>query len=428
MGHGMEGLLMLSARAAAAAVSAGLRGVVLAAGVAILLRLVPGLTSAVRAALWSGVLLCVAALNAAPLAMSRAATPAASGYAIHVDLRWSIALAWVWAACSLTRGVGLAMSAKRLWRIARGATVVKPALACATLLQDGGGRHAELCVSDEVDRPSVAGFLHPRILLPPELLAMLPAGELEAILLHEMEHLRRRDDWVNLVQKVCLVLFPLNPALLWAERRVCAERELACDDRVLHLTRAPKAYATCLTNLAAHRLVGRGVSLALGAWERQTELARRVHRILAGPEREMSPTRARLAAALIGVGVMIGGAALARSPQTISFASAGGDKPAATVPVSVAGLGAVGFGGGEGRRVLVRAVMPAPLHEAFPRSKKVQMRSSGLRRGLRHQTGGRSRLVLVDRHEAAPPVPIARAVRISFAAVPFGNGWLIVQL
>ena len=49
-------------------------------------------------------------------------------------------------------------------------------------------------------------------------------------MLHEAGHLRRRDDWMNLLQKVGLVLLPLNPVLMWIERRLCLERELACDE------------------------------------------------------------------------------------------------------------------------------------------------------------------------------------------------------
>ena len=76
-------------------------------------------------------------------------------------------------------------------------------------------------------RPSVLGFFRPRILVPPELLKALSPRELRQVVVHEMEHLHRADDWTNLLQKVGLVLFPLNPVLLWVERRLCAERELA---------------------------------------------------------------------------------------------------------------------------------------------------------------------------------------------------------
>ena len=118
-------------------------------------------------------------------------------------------------------------------------------------------------------------------------------------MLHEVGHLRRADDWINLLQKLSLVIVPLNPVLMWIERRLCLERELACDDDVLRLTKAPKAYATCLTNLAEHRLGRRVAALSLGAWERQSELARRVHSILGGGAGDGPDTGAGGEAALV---------------------------------------------------------------------------------------------------------------------------------
>ena len=124
------------------------------------------------------------------------------------------------------------------------------------------------------------GFLAPRILIPEWLFARLTPGELEQVVLHEAEHLRRRDDWTNLLQKLSLVLFPLNPALAWMERRLCREREMACDEGVVRRTQAPRAYAACLTSLAERGLQRRVQALSLGAFERRPELVHRVHSIL----------------------------------------------------------------------------------------------------------------------------------------------------
>ncbi len=76
----------------------------------------------------------------------------------------------------------------------------------------------QICTSNEVDRPSVIGFFSPRILIPEELFAKLTTAEFGQIVLHEVGHLRRADDWINLLQKVSLVVFPLNPVLVWIER------------------------------------------------------------------------------------------------------------------------------------------------------------------------------------------------------------------
>ena len=95
-----------------------------------------------------------------------------------------------------------------------------------------------------------------------------------------MAHLDRGDDWTNLLQKLLRALCPLNPALFWAERQLCLEREQACDDAVLDAAGNARAYATCLTKLAETRLVKRAALLAPGMWKRHSELAGRVENIL----------------------------------------------------------------------------------------------------------------------------------------------------
>jgi beta-lactamase regulating signal transducer with metallopeptidase domain len=138
----------------------------------------------------------------------------------------------------------------------------------------------EIRLSDALDAPSVVGFLHPAVLLPRALWSELEPGDLKQILMHEKAHLDRGDDWTNLLQKLLRAVCPLNPALLWAERQLCMEREQACDDAVLDAAGNPRAYATCLTKLAETRLVKRAAALAPGMWKRHSELAGRVNNIL----------------------------------------------------------------------------------------------------------------------------------------------------
>ena len=136
---------------------------------------------------------------------------------------------------------------RRLWkRRDSGRGRREPSLPAGMLYLPRGT--SQICTTRDLDRPSVIGFLAPRILIPDGSLARLTPGELEQVVLHEAEHLRRRDDWTNLLQKLLLVLFPLNPALAWMERRLCREREMACDEGVVRRTQAPRAYAACLTS------------------------------------------------------------------------------------------------------------------------------------------------------------------------------------
>ena len=290
-------------------------GIVLAAGVGICLRLLPRTTAAVRFAIWTAVFAVLAVLPLVHIYSLSSVSAAGRSALVHVDVRWSFAIAAVWLIASLARGTELAMSALRLRGIWKRAAVVEGG---DTVLQATGFRRVKICTSNEVDRPSVIGFFSPRILIPEGLFEQLTTAELEQIVLHEVGHLRRADDWINLLQKLSLVMFPLNPVLVWIERRLCLERELACDDAVLRMTKAPKAYATCLTNLAEHRLGRRAAALSLGAWERRSELARRVHRILRGGE-GMSRTQARVVMGVLGAALLGGSVELARCPQVVSF-------------------------------------------------------------------------------------------------------------
>jgi hypothetical protein len=142
---------------------------------------------------------------------------------------------------------------------------------------------------------------------------------LEQITLHETEHLRRGDDWTNLLQKLSLVLFPLNPVLLWMERKLCLEREMACDEAVVRVTRAPRAYAACLTSLAERGIQRRAEALSLGAWQRRPELVHRVHSILRR-RTVLGPVGARTVIAVLACGIAVGSIELSRCPQLVAFA------------------------------------------------------------------------------------------------------------
>ena len=275
----MNSLLMASERGALALLASVWHGLIVLAVVAVALRFLPRLAAATRSLVWTAALMVVVALPFLPAHAGAAAT----GEGLRLAPWWSLAVAGVWAAMSLVRAAQLLMSGRRLRKIWAEAQAVagSETLRVKTTI---GMRTAVLCVSDEIARPIVIGFFAPKILIPADLYGQLSAGEVDQIVLHEMEHLRRGDDWRNLLQKVAVMLFPLNPALLWIERRLCFERELACDESVLAQTNAPRSYAACLVHLAeAHRL-GRQVSLALGAWEQRSELGRRVHGILLQPE------------------------------------------------------------------------------------------------------------------------------------------------
>jgi len=308
------------------------QGVLLVCGLALCLRVAPRTSAAHRFLLWAAAFMTLVSLTALGLisgfASSLAVGSASGGVGVaaspwlRLDERWSVAIALLWATASMVRGAGLGMHAVRLRTLWKTAVPVELDGRLQSLVNGAWGRGVvEVCTTTMLERPSVIGFFRPRILIPEWLFARLTAGELEQIVLHEGEHLRRRDDWTNLLQKICLVLFPLNPALVWMERRLGREREMACDDGVVHVTRAPRAYAACLASLAERGLKHRAEALTLGAWQGRPELVDRVHSILR-KKGSLGPVETRVIFGALSVGLVMGGVELSRCPQLVAFVPA----------------------------------------------------------------------------------------------------------
>jgi beta-lactamase regulating signal transducer with metallopeptidase domain len=315
--------------AAPLAVTALWQGIAVASALAICLRLAPRMSAAHRFVLWfSGLvaLVCLPFLpllstlfSAAPSSMPAGLAGAAARPWLQLDIRWSLAVAAIWVAASIVRALDLAVHSLRLRKLWKSAIPIDSE--AASLAFPLPGRRMQVCTAPQLERPSVIGFFAPRILIPEWLLTRLTPGELRQIVLHETEHLRRGDDWTNLFQKLCLVLFPLNPALVWMERRLCAEREMACDDGVVRLTHAPRAYAACLASLAERGLRRHAEALSLGAWQRRPELVHRVHSILRRSH-ALSPAATRTLVGALSCGLIAGSVGLARCPQLVAFVPA----------------------------------------------------------------------------------------------------------
>jgi hypothetical protein len=103
---------------------------------------------------------------------------------------------------------------------------------------------------------------------------------LKVVLLHELAHLRRWDDWTNLIQKIARAIFFFHPVVWWIEGRLSLEREMACDDTVLSHTGDARAYAECLVSLTEKSLLHRGFAMAQAAVHRMKQTSLRVVRIL----------------------------------------------------------------------------------------------------------------------------------------------------
>ncbi len=165
--------------------------------------------------------------------------------------------------------------------------------------------------------PVVIGYLRPVILVPIGILAAMPTGQIEAILIHELAHIRRRDYLTNLLQMVVEGFLFYHPAVWWISSVIRAERENCCDDLVVAMNGNAHEYATALTALEENRWAADQAALAATGGL----LMKRIRRLLYPKE---SP-RAFLAPVL-SVGILALATALVltawQSPQPSTAADA----------------------------------------------------------------------------------------------------------
>ncbi|PYV45050.1 MAG: hypothetical protein DMG06_03945 [Acidobacteria bacterium] len=205
-------------------------------------------------------------------------------------------------------------------------------------------REIRLVVSPRVIEPGVWGIWKPIIVLPESLPGNLRDSELETLLLHELVHVRRRDNLVNYFQTVLGSFFWFYPVMWIIDRRLMVERELACDEEVLRLGRSSDDYASSLWKVVRFGL-GRsvaGVSLVAGS-----NLKRRIEKIMSGKIQAKLTWQHRMlllgsVMSMIGLSLSIGvysqGATgkLSGSVHDASRATI----PGATVTISMPGSGA----------------------------------------------------------------------------------------
>jgi beta-lactamase regulating signal transducer with metallopeptidase domain len=127
---------------------------------------------------------------------------------------------------------------------------IAPALlqTCRALQQHLGIQRAiRFCVSSSLTVPAVVGWFRPVILLPLSALSGLSAEQLEAVIAHELAHIKRFDAFVNLFQIGVETLLFYHPAVWWVSRAIRDEREHCCDDVAVSLLGNPLDYARALT-------------------------------------------------------------------------------------------------------------------------------------------------------------------------------------
>ncbi len=141
-------------------------------------------------------------------------------------------------------------------------------------------RDVRLLVSSDITVPLAVGFGSPAVIIPQTILASLSDDEFDLVFVHELAHLKRRDDWSVFWQQAAQALFFVNPATIWIARRMDFERELACDNEVVSFIGSPKKYAACLARLAELSTAPRHSALVAGTFIRKNRLVARVERLL----------------------------------------------------------------------------------------------------------------------------------------------------
>ncbi len=154
--------------------------------------------------------------------------------------------------------------------------------------QLGLHRAVKLVESALVKVPMVIGQLRPIIYIPLGLINHLPANEMEAVLLHELAHIRRYDHVVNMVQQAAECLLFFNPGFLWISSLIREERESCCDDMAIAYTQDPVGFVRALVRFKEHSMGG--MALAFPGNRRQLlhrvlRISRQENKTLGGKER-----------------------------------------------------------------------------------------------------------------------------------------------
>jgi len=139
----------------------------------------------------------------------------------------------------------------------------------------GLDRVIRYCECHRLDAPAVLGWFRPVVLLPVRALTGLSEAQIEAVIAHELAHIRRLDCFVNLFQIAAETLLFYHPAVWWVSQRIRAEREHCCDDEAIAICGDAVNYARALTLIEEWR-----AAPALMMAANRSPVAERVVRVL----------------------------------------------------------------------------------------------------------------------------------------------------
>ncbi len=264
-------------------------GLIIAAFAWLLLRLFRNQNSSTRFAVWFAALVGIAGLpllGGSSISQSTASSLAqkASFSPVVLPSHWAFYLLGAWIVLACVGLLRIAIGLGSLIRLRRGGTPVDvktlDLVLQRTIAEFQNVRTVQLLESEDIKVPIAIGLFRPAVVIPIWLRSELSVSELNDVLLHELAHLRRYDDWTNLAQRVLGAVLFFHPAVWWLQSKLSLEREMACDDLVLEQTGNPRAYAKCLARLAEKSFVRRAVAFGQAAVGRFQQTSYRVARIL----------------------------------------------------------------------------------------------------------------------------------------------------
>ena len=141
-------------------------------------------------------------------------------------------------------------------------------------------RQVSLYISHHIQGPLTIGVVRSVVIVPASALMALSPEQLEAVLAHELAHVRRADYLWNLIQTMVETLLFFHPAVWWLGHRLREQRELCCDDVAVESCADPLVYATALLRLEERRSHRLNLAMALDGHRPWSGLSARIARIL----------------------------------------------------------------------------------------------------------------------------------------------------
>lgn len=234
--------------------------------------------------------------------LSAVIAPVTAGTARQAGLDLSAILPWLdgaWLIGVAGFSVRLMLGLSDIQRLAAGWRPAPEAVArrfATTLKRLGLAGRVYLRLHPRIDGPFVVGVIRSVVYLPVSAVSDLSPDQLDAVIAHELEHIRRADFAWNLAQTLMETLFFYHPLVWWLSGQLREQRELCCDDAAVKTCRDPLVYATALFSLAQSKRGVPALAMAIGHCDTSSSLVRRMGRILG----ETAPAKPKTRGMLLG--------------------------------------------------------------------------------------------------------------------------------